>query len=163
MRPDEKIKDRAFSPVHYFRYGGSSIALGMRVGRFHPVFRSTAKLADSARLIRCDSVRDSGLHSQLPESPLQRHWLLGRDYRADPKARRSGFRGSESPAVWTSPDAQHPLIFDILSGRGGLNHGWVTKDVGWRSLAERFGLNLLTQECYRVLAGGTPSSIAPLG
>src|SRR5271167_3471938 len=66
-------------------------------------------------------------------------------------------------AVWTSPDAQHPLIFDILSGRGGLNHGWVTKDVGWRSLAERFGLNLLTQECYRVLAGGTPSSIAPLG
>src|SRR5271167_4662601 len=68
-----------------------------------------------------------------------------------------------APAVWTSPDAQHPLIFDILSGRGGLNHGWVTKDVGWRSLAERFGLNLLTQECYRVLAGGTPSSIAPLG
>ena len=78
-------------------------------------------------------------------------------------SRASWARAVSAPAVWTSPDAQHRLIFDILSGRGGLNHGWVTKDVGWRSLAERFGLNLLTQECYRVLAGGTPSGIAPLG
>jgi hypothetical protein len=51
----------------------------------------------------------------------------------------------------------------MFSGRSGLNDRTVGKNVGWRSLAERFGLNLLTQECYRVLAGGTPSCLAPFG
>ena len=65
-----------------------------------------------------------------------------------------------APAVWTFP-TPHNCIY--ISGRGGLNHGGVAQDVCWSALAEGFVLNLLTQECYRVLAGGTPSGIAPLG
>ena len=53
-------------------------------------------------------------------------------------------------------------IVDIL-GRGGLNHGGVANDVGRGALAEGLGLNLFAQECYQVLAGGTPSGTAPLG
>jgi acetyl-CoA C-acetyltransferase len=51
----------------------------------------------------------------------------------------------------------------ITSGRSGLNHGWVADDVCWRALGERFSFNLLTQQCYEVLAGGAPSVRAPLG
>src|SRR5271165_7022830 len=47
-------------------------------------------------------------------------------------------------------------------GRGGLNHGGVANDVGRGALAEGLGLNLFAQECYQVLAGGTPSGTAPL-
>ena len=54
------------------------------------------------------------------------------------------------------------LVVDIL-GRGGLNHGGVANDVGRGALAEGLGLNLFAQECYQVLAGGTPSGTAPLG
>jgi hypothetical protein len=113
-----------------------------------------AKIATelSAFLLAMDSTRDLFLLANV-------HGTIAGSIAVDGHTSRVG----EAPAVWTSPDAQHRLIFDILSGRGGLNHGWVTKDVGWRSLAERFGLNLLTQECYHVLAGGTPSGIAPLG
>src|SRR5438132_14092408 len=53
-------------------------------------------------------------------------------------------------------------IVDIL-GRSGLNHGGVANDVRRGALAEGLGLNLFAQECYQVLAGGTPSGTAPLG
>jgi hypothetical protein len=46
----------------------------------------------------------------------------------------------------------------IISGRSGLNHGWVADDVCWRALGEGFSFDLLTQQCYEVLAGRAPSS-----
>ena len=48
------------------------------------------------------------------------------------------------------------------SGRGGLNHGWVADNVGRGALREGFSFNLLTEQRYQILAGGTPSAKAPL-
>ena len=64
-------------------------------------------------------------------------------------------------AVWTFPTLHNSADVDLL-GRGGLNHGGVANDVGRGALAEGLGLNLFAQECYQVLAGGTPSGTAPL-
>ena len=58
----------------------------------------------------------------------------------------------------TLPDRRY-----ASSGRSGLNHGRVADDVCWRALGERFGFDLLTQQCYEVLAGGSPSVRSPLG
>src|SRR5215469_16595121 len=48
------------------------------------------------------------------------------------------------------------------SGGGGLNHGWVADNVGRGALGEGFSFNLLTEQRYQILAGGTPSAKAPL-
>jgi len=48
------------------------------------------------------------------------------------------------------------------SGGGSLNHGWVTDNVGRGALGEGFSFNLLTEQRYQILAGGTPSAKAPL-
>src|SRR5215469_6636494 len=48
------------------------------------------------------------------------------------------------------------------SGGGSLNHGWVADNVGRGALGEGFSFNLLTEQRYQILAGGTPSAKAPL-
>src|SRR6516225_3679092 len=78
---------------------------------------------------------------------------------------RAGYQG-RSPCLQfghlhgfiTLPDRRY-----ASSGRSGLNHGRVADDVCWRALGERFGFDLLTQQCYEVLAGGSPSVRSPLG
>src|SRR6516165_1647301 len=67
------------------------------------------------------------------------------------------------PAVWTFAGASRHCSWQYgASGGGGLNHGWVADNVGRGALGEGFSFNLLTEQRYQILAGGTPSAQAPL-